>query len=116
MSACLGPSEGERCPTAALVPRGKGRGRCPSCARAKDKARGTRQERGYGPDHDAERARWVPIVATGHVKCWRCGEYIDADAAWDLGHDDLDRSKYRGPEHVGRECAKGGNRATAGRR
>lgn len=83
--------------------------RCTAHARAKDKARGTRQQRGYGKDHEAERARWTPLVATGNVKCWRCGDYIEAGAAWDLGHDDQDRSKYRGPEHVG--C----NRATSGR-
>ena len=91
------------------------RTRCTEHERAKDRARGTRRERGYGAEHRALRARWVPLVATGNVKCWRCGDYIAAGAAWDLGHDDRDRSKYRGPEHVGRECRAGGNRATSGR-
>lgn len=90
--------------------------RCKDHRRAKDKARGSAAERGYGQVHRATRAQWAPMVATGHVRCWRCGEPIEAGAAWDLGHDDEDRSKYRGPEHVGRECAKGGNRSTAGRR
>lgn len=92
------------------------RTRCPEHERAKDRARGTRAERGYGAEHVARRKAWVPLVATGNVRCWRCGEFIAAGAAWDLGHDDADRARYRGPEHVGRECRKGGNRATSGRR
>lgn len=90
--------------------------RCPECERSRDRARGTRQQRGYGAEHNKQRARWLPLVATGNVKCWRCGDYITAGARWDLGHDDHDRTKYRGPEHIGRECKAGGNRATASRR
>lgn len=89
---------------------GARRGRCADCERAKDKARGTREERGYGAEHRATRERWAPLVATGNVKCWRCGEFIPVGAPFDLGHDDRDRTKYRGPEHV--TC----NRATAARR
>jgi len=83
--------------------------RCHEHERANDKARGTRHERGYDAQHDAERARWAPLVATGNVKCWRCRLHIAPDAPWDLGHDDRDRTVYRGPEHEA--C----NRATAGR-
>lgn len=86
------------------------RTRCRDHERAKDKARGSAAARGYGTEHRAIRAEWVPLVATGHVKCWRCGDYIAAGAPFDLGHDDEDRSKYRGPEHL--SC----NRATSGRR
>ena len=57
--------------------------------------------RGYGPPH-----RWEPRVKTGTVPCRRCGELIRPDEPWDLGHDDLDRSLPRAPEH--RHC----NRAT----
>jgi hypothetical protein len=39
------------------------------------------------------------MVAAGLVDCWRCGERILPGAKWDLGHDDLDRSITRGPEH-----------------
>jgi hypothetical protein len=83
--------------------------RCPSHRRAYERGRGTRQQRGYDAKHEAERKRWEPIVANGAVKCWRCLVPLDPELPWDLGHDDQDRSKYRGPEHV--RC----NRATAGR-
>ena len=105
MRVCLEPG----CPTLTE------RSRCREHERAKDRERGTPAERGYGPEHRALRAQWAPLVATGNVKCWRCGDYIAAGAPFDLGHDDMDRSKYRGPEHVGRECRAGGNRATSGR-
>ena len=84
--------------------------RCTTHTREKDKARGTRQERGYDAAHEAERKRWEPIVATGGVTCWRCLTPIDPDQPWDLGHDDHDRTIYRGPECL--RC----NRATAARR
>lgn len=83
--------------------------RCPAHTRQRDRARGTRTQRGYGTDHDRLRARWAPLVATGLIQCWRCHLLIPAGAPWDLGHDDRDRSRYAGPEH--RAC----NRATAGR-
>lgn len=82
--------------------------RCLKHRREHERARGSRHERGYGSDHDAERARWAPLVATGNVKCWRCNEYLPADQPWDLGHRD-DRSGYAGPECT--SC----NRATAAR-
>jgi hypothetical protein len=72
--------------------------RCPEHTRQLDRARGTTAERGYGAEHVKTRAQWAPLVATGNVKCWRCGQYIAPDAPWDLGHDDDDRSRYRGPE------------------
>jgi hypothetical protein len=83
--------------------------RCAAHRRGREQARGSRQDRGYDAEHDAERRRWAPLVATGAVKCWRCRLHIAADAPWDLGHDDADRSRHRGPEHV--RC----NRSTAGR-
>lgn len=88
----------------------RGQGRCDEHRRQRDRQRGSRQTRGYDVAHDRERAWWAPKVATGKVACWRCGKPIDGAEPWDLGHDDHDRSIYRGPEHVA--C----NRATAGRR
>lgn len=68
---------------------------------------GTTTQRGYGAAHQAERARWAPIVARGGVICWRCGEPIRPGQPWDLGHDDNDRTIYRGPEHRGHNRAAG---------
>jgi hypothetical protein len=93
LTACRG-YPGHRCPS--LVPRG----RCIDCARVVDAQRGRRQQRGYGAHHDALREAWSPAVEAGRVKCWRCQVLIKAGSAWHLGHDDDDRTKYRGPEHM----------------
>lgn len=85
------------------------RTRCHQHERAKDRARGTRQERGYDSEHDRARAAWAPQVARGLVKCRRCDDLIDPDEPWDLGHPDADCDRPRAPEH--RAC----NRATSGR-
>ncbi len=92
--ACLGPGHGQRCPVGALTDQP----RCPSCTRTKDRARGTRQQRGYGADHDRLRADYQRRMDEGETfDCWRCGDPIDP-AHWHLGHDDDDRTRYRGPE------------------
>lgn len=78
--------------------------------RRRDKARGTRQERGYDAVHDQLKADYQRRMNAGErFACWRCGGPIDP-ASWHLGHDDLDRRIYRGPEHP--SC----NLPTAGRR
>lgn len=59
---------------------------------------GTTGQRGYGRGHKAERARWEPKVRAGGVHCARCGEPIEPDRPWDLGHTD-DRMGWTGPEH-----------------
>ena len=71
---------------------------CPKHARAHDKARGTKAERGYGKDFQAERKVWVRMVAEGVVNCWRCLKPIPPGAEFHLGHDDKDRAIIRGPE------------------
>jgi hypothetical protein len=64
--------------------------------------------RGYGSAHQARRRRWNKRIYSGEeVNCARCGHPILPGQAWDLGHDDNDRTRYTGPEH--RRC----NRATA---
>lgn len=71
--------------------------------------KGTQRERGYGYEHKKLRKQIAPQVDAGGAKCWRCGLPISKGEPWDLGHDDDDRSRYRGPEH--QRC----NRATASR-
>ena len=86
-------------------------GRCPTCSRAHDRARGSREERGYGAAHQATRAAYQARMDAGEVlTCWRCGEPVTAADEWHLGHDDHDRTITRGPEHA-RRC----NLSAAGR-
>lgn len=85
--------------------------RCPEHRRERERARGSRQARGYDAAHDRLRARWAPKVATGRVRCWRCGERISPTEPWDLGHDEQYRTKHRGPEHANRCNRSAGGRA-----
>lgn len=74
---------------------------------------GTTTQRGYGYVHMRTRAEWKPYVDAGLVDCWRCGllitprPWLKGDG-WHLGHDDHDRTIYRGPEHS--ECNTGRGR------
>jgi hypothetical protein len=79
--------------------RRKGRG-VPVNSRRASRHKGSSTSRGYGYGHRQLRAWWVPRVASGLVKCWRCGVVIRADEQWHLGHDDGNRNVYKGPEHV----------------
>jgi len=45
------------------------------------------------------RAAWDRKVKAGGVFCARCGLPIHPLERWDLGHDDVDRHVYSGPEH-----------------
>ena len=83
------------------------------------RALGKTNDRGCGRQHQLLREAYKQRMARGEqFTCWRCGGWVDPAQPWDLGHDDHDRSVYRGPEHRGRECTAvgGGNRATAGRK
>ncbi len=82
---------------------------CIEHRREHERRRGSSTARGYGHTHRALREQWRPKVEAGTVPCARCGRLIGAHEQWDLGHDDHDRSRYTGPEHL--RC----NRATAGR-
>lgn len=81
---------------------------CPNLQPCTTHARSGPRQRGYDTSHDHLRRRWATRIATGQVRCWRCGDLIDPREPWDLGHKD-DRS-YGGPEHANR-C----NRSAAGR-
>ena len=71
---------------------------CTTHQREADKARGTSTQRGYGTAHINARKAIAPKVATGTVKCARCGEPIKPADLWHLDHSD-DRSDYLGPSH-----------------
>ena len=76
----------------------------------------TTVQRGYGGKHVALRRRWAPRVERGGVCCARCGYPIMPGSEWDLGHDDVDRSRWTGPEHAvcnrGAPSRRRGKRAT----
>ena len=77
--------------------------RCPDHTRARDKARGTRQARGYDASHDRERARWQRRLDRGEqVRCTNpdcLTPSVPIDPrSWHLGHTP-DRATWRGPEH-----------------
>lgn len=74
-------------------------GRCTTCERAHDKARGTRSQRGYDAVYDRSKRRVAPLVAKGIVMCWTCGERISPLDAWDQGHCDINRAVIHGPQH-----------------
>jgi hypothetical protein len=77
-----------------------GKPRCPS------HLRGTTTQRGYGRDHRRLRARWAQRILSGEdVRCWRCRTPIRPGDDWHLGHDDHDRTLYRGPECEACNCA-----------
>lgn len=88
------------CPT--LVPSG----RC-------EQHRQTTTERGYGKQHQAERAQWAPLVNAGLIDCRRGSQCLAPDVRiqpgepWELGHPDAACAAPKAPEH--RRC----NRATA---
>jgi hypothetical protein len=81
-------------------------------------SKGSSTQRGYDYKHQKLRKQIKAQVDAGQANCWRClANGLPPDQArikpgepWDLGHDDNDRTKYRGPEH--QRC----NRATANRR
>jgi hypothetical protein len=74
------------------------RGRCTLCTRGRDRARGSRQVRGYGAEHEQLRADWQRRMDDGEVvTCATCPTVLNGQA-WDLGHVRGDRTRYRGPQ------------------
>jgi hypothetical protein len=90
---------------------------CDQHAVTYEQQRGSRQARGYGMTHDRLRRSWARRLADGElVFCWRCGHRVFADSAWDLGHDDHDRSRHRGPECENCNRRAGGRAGARARR
>lgn len=79
------------------------RTRCDEHTRAKDKARGTKQQRGYDAEYDALRKADLRRLGAGEVlTCWRCKRVV-MPHEYSLGHCDDDRSIIHGAEHL-RQC------------
>ena len=71
---------------------------CPSCQRTKDATRGTREQRGYGKQHQQLRRKWQQRINQGNVACTRCNKPIPPGTPFDLGHNNA-RTQWTGPEH-----------------
>jgi hypothetical protein len=90
--------------------------RCPTHAREVDRARGSRQQRGYDVEHDRLRRWWKPKVDAVTVHCHAAvciepsGRLILPFQTWDLGHLP-DRSGWTGPEHSRCNRSAGGKAA-----
>lgn len=86
--------------------------RCAACRSAKnqqrDQQRGTSTARGYDAQHQAQRAAWEPLIATGNVHCRRApyglcvapDPVIHPGEPWHLGHPDTTCPAPKAPEHV----------------
>lgn len=105
MRVCAEPG----CPEVQLTPR------CTDHTREVDRARGSRQQRGYDTAYDRARKRWAPKVAACTVHCHAptclapSGRLILPGQAWDLGHDE--QRNIRGPEHAVCNRSAGGRAA-----
>lgn len=86
---------------------------CAKHARERDKARGTKAERGYGKDYQARRRDWDKAVARGIVDCSRCGQPIGPNEPWHLDHDDKERDNLTlaRPSHQHCNTSAGGKAA-----
>ncbi len=50
------------------------------------------------PEHRAHQRQVRQLVEAGRASCWRCGRFLPPGSPVHAGHDDVDRSVYRGPE------------------
>lgn len=70
--------------------------------RKTDNAASRERRRQYNSaEHKRLRAQAARQVAAGDAHCWRCGRWLAPDEPFHLGHDDHDRTIYRGTECVG---------------
>lgn len=87
-------------------------GACSTHAKAADKSRGTRQERGYGRDHERLRAQLLP-QAYGQP-CTHCQARMWPHEALALDHTE-DRQGYRGIVHASCNASEGASRGNRAR-
>ena len=80
MRVCAKPG----CPT--VVDAKAYRGLCPTHRAERDRERGTREQRGYGPEFARQRRRYAARIAAGEaIPCWRCGQPVTTDY-WQRGY------------------------------
>lgn len=82
-------------------PRVQRAARCAEHRRERDRKRGTRQDRGYDADHDALGRDFQQQMDAGtRFRCWRCTAPLGVRRGidWVLGHCDINRLVYHGPE------------------
>jgi len=60
----------------------------------------TRAAQYASPEHRAQVQAVKATVASGRAFCWRCGRYLPPGSKAHAGHDDHDRTVYRGAECV----------------
>ena len=89
---------------------------CAEHGREYEQRRGTPVQRGYGEKHRRLRAYWDTFIqARGMPPCARCREPIRPGQAFDLDHDDADRTRWLGPAHSTCNRAAGGRNGAATR-
>lgn len=79
----------------------------------------TRHDQEYGTRHRmARRAALAALEANDGAPCWRCGYpmYYQDRGRLHLGHDDHDRSVYRGLEHARCNTSAGATQGNLARR
>ena len=91
-----------------IIPSGGSCARCQGEKIERARRRGTTTARGYGSAHRALRKRLASLVASGQMRCARCGGVILPGTPFDLGHADGDRTRYHGLEHA--VCNRGASR------
>lgn len=61
----------------------EGKGRCPTCRSLHEKQRGTKKQRGYGAEFDAEKRK---LKASRPTNCVHCGSLFTPDNPMQAGH------------------------------
>ena len=66
--------------------------------RPRTEAEKQRRKQYSSAEHQAAVKAVKAQVAAGNAHCWRCGRYLPPGSPVHAGHDDHDRTVYRGPE------------------